>query len=165
MKEILAESLQPFFDNSGLEGKCTYQGGLYEVWEISDEVFDKMCDMKEDEFLELCPDGMWRSSEGSIFGIPCVEYEINGQKIFAWDYNRERYIEDCKDCIVREKYGCKQTEEDYNECFGDRKYKTLLEYFCEEIGASVARNVCALSMDLAKYNKMTMGELFKKYEG
>ena len=163
MKEILAESLQPFFDNSGLNGICTYQGKWYEVWEVSDEVFEKMCDMEEEEFVKLCPEGMWRSSEGSIFGCPYEEYEINGHKIIAWDDRRERYIrEDCAKCKFKD---CEQTEEDYNECFGERKHKSLLDYLCDEIGASSPRNVCALAVDLARYNGMTMGKLFAKYEG
>ena len=33
MKEILAESLQPLFDNSSLTGTCTYKGRIYEIWE------------------------------------------------------------------------------------------------------------------------------------
>ena len=39
MQEILAENLQPLFDNTSLTGKKTYSGELYEVWEVSDEDF------------------------------------------------------------------------------------------------------------------------------
>lgn len=165
MKEILAESLQPFFDNSGLNGTCTYKGKIYEVWEVSDDVFNKMCDMTEEEFLNLCPDGMWRYSAGSIMGTPSVNYEINGYNLAAWDHRREQYIDDCIHCSIRELHNCKQTEEDYIECFGVRRHECLLEYLCEEIGASQPRNVCALAMDLALHNNMTLGELFMKYEG
>lgn len=165
MKEILAESLQALFDNSDLTGTCTYKSELYEVWEVSDEDFDFMCNMTEENFEKLCPDGMWRYSEGSILSTPGVEYEINGHKIIAWDDRRNRYIEDCQVCPIREMYNCKQTEEDYNECFGLRRYRKLTEYFCEEVGVSLPRNVCALAMDLAKYNNMSLGELFRKYEG
>lgn len=92
MKEILAEGLQTFFDNTGLPGKCTYKGKLYEVWEVSDEVFIKMDKMSEEDFENVCPDGMWRYSNGSIFGAPDVEYKINGKILKAWDDKRERYI-------------------------------------------------------------------------
>lgn len=165
MEEILAENLRSLFDNSNLTGTCTYKGELYEIWEVSDEVFEIMCDMTEEDFINLCPDGMWRYSAGSILGTPDAEYEINGHKITAWDDRRDRYIESCRECAIREFIHCQQTEDDFNECFGFRKYKNLTEYLCEEIGASSPRNVCALAMDLAKYNGMTLGELFERYEG
>ena len=46
----------------------------------------------------------------------------------------------------------------------DIKYQSLSEYLCEFIGASTHHNVVACAMDLAKFNHLTMGELFKKYE-
>lgn len=62
MQEILAENLQPLFDNTSLTGKKTYSGELYEVWEVSDEDFQLMCEIDEEEFERLCPEGMWRSA-------------------------------------------------------------------------------------------------------
>ena len=41
----------------------------------------------------------------------------------------------------------------------------LTDYLCDVVGASQPKNVCAVAVDLAKYNNMTMGELFAKYEG
>lgn len=52
----------------------------------------------------------------------------------------------------------------YGKKYCRTRYESLLEYLCENIGASQPRNVCALAVDLAKYNNMTMGELFTKYE-
>lgn len=165
MKEILAQGLAEFFTNSGLSGCCTYKGEMYEVWEVSDAVFYDMNNMSEEKFESLCPDGMWRYSTGSIFGVPGKEYIINDKPLKAWDDRRERYIrEDCNDCVDKQQGFCMETENDYNECFGERKYRGLLEYLCEEIGASQPRNVCALAMDLARANNMKMGELFSKYE-
>ena len=139
MKEVLAENLLLFFSNSGIDGKCTYSGDIYEVWEVSDKDYEVISNMSEEEFVKLCPNGMWRSADGSNMGVPCVKYTINGKKIIAWDRLH--------------KYESKK-----------RKYDSLLEYMCEEIGASQPRNVCALAVDLAKYNNMTMSELFAKYE-
>lgn len=138
MQEILAENLQSLFDNTSLIGKKTYSGEIYEVWEVSDEVFESMCNMSDDEFEKLCPKGMWRSSEGSVMDIPDTEFIINGEKLIGWN-TRGRY-------------------ENY-------QYANLSDYLCYGIGASQPKNVCALAVDLAKYNNMTMGELFTKYEG
>ena len=46
----------------------------------------------------------------------------------------------------------------------DIKYQSLSEYLCEFIGASIPHNVVACTMDLAKFNHLKMGKLFKKYE-
>jgi hypothetical protein len=55
--------------------------------------------------------------------------------------------------------------ENHKDYFRDRKYPTLLCYFCDEIGASTEKNVCAIAVDLAALNNMTMAELFQKYQG
>ena len=166
MKEILAVNLQSLFDNISLKGTKTYSGELYEVWEVSDDTFELMCNMSDEEFEKLCPEGMWRSATGSNMGTPDVEYKINGNLIYAWDgYSRSDYESECQECSDRKSGACEGTENDFSECFGAREYSGLLEYLCEEIGASQPANVCALAVDLAKYNNMTMGELFTKYEG
>lgn len=167
MKEILAENLSMFFANSGIEGNCTYSGELYEVWELSDKDFETMSNMSEEEFEKLCPNGMWRSADGSNQVFPNEKYLINGKEVIAWDgYRRCEYYNDyCKDCEDRIDEMCEASDEDIETCCGERKYDTLTNYFCDEIGASQPGNVCALAVYLAKRNNITMGELFSKYEG
>ena len=53
----------------------------------------------------------------------------------------------------------------YEEDVYPRVYKNLLEYMYNEVGASLERNVCALAVDLARANGMTMARLFETYEG
>ena len=162
MKEILGGSLKTFFNNvdcNEIKSYPTYNGKMYEVWEVDNELFDKMCNMTEEEFVELAgEDAWWRSSEGSILGSPNSTAFVNGHEIFAW-IDEERHNEWCEDC------GC-DIEEECNECkIEERTFKSLSEYLCDEMGCSQPKNVCALSVDLARYNKMTMGELFRKCEG
>ena len=130
MVEILGSNLKKFFDvidNPPNEADITYAGNRYEVWEVSDELFEKMCNMSEEEFVEIAgEDAWWRQSYGSNLGYPEETTIVNGDEI---------------------------------------EYENLSEYLCECIGVSQPRNVCACAMDLAKYNDMTMGELFEEYEG
>lgn len=144
MKEILGKNLKQFFDiidNPPNDADITYAGNRYEVWEVSDELFKKMCDMTEEEFAELAgEDAWWRQSYGSNLGYPDAEFEVNGKYLTGWD-----------SLIYSSKIG--------------NKYENLSEYLCDRIGVSQPRNVCACAIDLAKYNDMTMGELFEKYEG
>ena len=55
---------------------------------------------------------------------------------------------------------CWERDDHYND-----EYDTLLDYMCDEIGASQPRNVCALAVDLARANGISMAELFSIYQG
>ena len=50
--EILGNKLKRFFDkvdNPPNDADISYAGNRYEVWEVSEDLFNKMCDMSEDE--------------------------------------------------------------------------------------------------------------------
>lgn len=64
---------------------------------------------------------------------------INGKGIFAWESPVGKYTQ--------------------------YRYKDLLTYLCDCLGVSTPKNVCACAVDLAKYNNMSLGELFSKYQG
>lgn len=62
MKEILGKNLKQFFDvidNPPNDAEITYAGSRYEVWEVSDELFKKMCNMTEEEFIEMAGEDAW----------------------------------------------------------------------------------------------------------
>ncbi len=97
-----------------------------------------MCDMSEDEFVELAgEEAWWRSCTGSNLGFPDTKFKVNGKTLLGWNWQNKKR----------------------------KKYENLSDYLCECIGASTEKNVCACSVDLAKYNHMTLAELFEKYEG
>lgn len=145
MKEILGNNLERFFNNK-IDGNRTYKGNRYEVWEVSNEVFDAMCDMPEERFIELAGEDAWRrSAEGSNLGTPDTKVYINGHEMLGWA-------------------GEPWDDEDEDDEF-EIYASNLSNYLCDVVGASQPRNVCALAVDLAKYNGVTMGELFTKYEG
>ena len=144
MIEILGNNLKQFFDivdNPPNDAEITYVGNKYEVWSISDELYKRICDMSEEKIVEIAGENAWwRSSEGSNLGYPDAEFEVNGDNLTGWDSP-----------IYSSKIG--------------HKYENLSDYLCNCVGVSQPRNVCACAIDLAKYNNMTMGELFEKYEG
>lgn len=141
MAEILGNNLKGFFDvidKRQKDAEIKYANGDYEVWEVSDDLFKRMCDMSEDDFVDLAgEDVWWRSAERSNLGIPDTKFTVNGKKLLGWNWQDKKI----------------------------RKYENLSEYLCECIGASTGKNVCACAVDLAKYNHMTMAELFEMYEG
>jgi hypothetical protein len=149
MKEILGAELDKAFEELNLYGKKTYElknkhcdyCEIYQVWELPDEDYDKLCSISDKDWKEDW--GWWRGASGSNMGFVNKRYNINNHYIKAWD-------------------GYKRENNDYPWC---RQYKNLLQYFCDEIGASTEKNVCAVAVDLARQNGMTMSELFRKYQG
>lgn len=142
--EILGSNLKRFFDtvdNPPKDAEITYAGNSnginYEIWEVSDELFKIICGLSEEEFTSLAGDNAWwRSSEGSVLGYPDSKFVVNGKTLRCWDMGR----------TGRDEFTC------------------LTEYLCDNIGASLPKNVCACAVDLAKYNDMKMSELFEVYE-
>ena len=141
MKEILGYSLEKFFNTIETSSNTiiarSFKNDRYEVWEVSDRLFQVMCDMSEEEFVKLAgDDAWWRSSEGSVLGVPYTKFNVNGKKMIGWNTRGE---------------------------YENFQYANLSDYLCYGVGASQPKNVCALAIDLSKYNNMTMGELFRKY--
>lgn len=172
VKEILGINLQYFFNDrelwgTDIFGEKTYSGKKYEVWEISDKAYKIMSDMTDEEFYKLYPLTEWAFASGSNMGEPEVDYIINEQPIKAWDGEQRLSWKDdeCVDCSDYLEGRCSATDEDVSGCYYSRKWYNLTDYFSYEIPVGELLNICALAVDLAKYNNMTLGELFTKYEG
>ncbi len=58
-----------------------------------------------------------------------------------------------------------ETLNDGEETYRNDWHVNLLEYLEIEMDCSSFKNVCAVTKDLAKYNNMTMADLFQKYQG
>lgn len=144
MKEILGKNLTYFFDGVDedyIQAEITYAGSRCEVWEVSDKLHKEMCNMTEEQFVELAgEDAWWRSSDGSNLGDPDITVYVNGHEMLGW------------------------SDEFWEEEF-EIHSSNLTTYLCDVVGASQPKNVCACAMDLAKANSMTMGELFSRFEG
>jgi len=160
MIEILAgDGIANAFNELGIDAKNTYKrvmpkddgnyhGEAYEVWELSNEDHERLCNIPEGDWKDEW--GWWRSAEGSNMDNVSRRYNINHHYIMAWDDRHLDWEKENKTLPVDDRWA------------EPREYKDLLEYFCEEIGASTERNVCALATDLARKNGITMGELFTK---
>lgn len=168
--EILGDKMEPAFKELGIKYRKTYNKTLnpkknydphYEVYEISQQ------DMKRlGEIIEW-PDGpWWRWAKGSNMGTPFSFFTVNGKELIAWDgYKREDLRDDWADEPNEEKAAYHYSFKEYEETQCPHKYSTLTEYMCHELGASTEKNVCALAVDLARANGMTMAKLFETYEG
>ena len=172
MKEIMGENLMPFFRRVGIYPPKKFIGDVgywhnLEIWHLTDFQFKLIEDMTDEEFENMATEGCWwRSAEGSIMGIPDATFKINGKEILAWtNYfildDLEREYEE----LPTEERAEYKNVEDYISTWHSLEYNDLLEYYCEELGASTEKNVCALSVDLAKHNHITMAELFYFYGG
>lgn len=156
MKEILGNKLEAAFEFFGISAVKTHQSSndktdFAQVWELDNDILENFNNISDKEWTKDF--GWYRYAEGSNMGEVSKRYNINNHYIMAWDgYGRED-----------EEKENKELPPEYR-IHTPRKYNDLLEYFCEELGASTERNVTALAIDLAKQNGIKMSELFKKYQ-
>lgn len=156
MKELLiVGEVEKEFNKLGVEYRETYKG------EENGVVYDeyRVCEVTEEEFKILCDDavlnneeweeGGWRYSEGSNQGETNNILKVNGEEFKCWYEPDEDELEELEE------------GEDYYR----PEPSNLLEYLFDVMGCSAFRNVCALTKDLSKYNKIKLSELFKKYQG
>jgi len=116
----------------------TYKGPNYEVWALSEIMFNVICNFTEDEFVSLAGEAAWwRQSDGSVLGPKTGVRIVNNIRMQCWvDTRLSNRI----------------------------RYASLSEYLCDAVGASQPRNVAACVTDLAKFNNMTISKLFSTYE-
>jgi hypothetical protein len=166
MAEILCGgAIHKAFKELDIKATRTYKGSdkpYYQVWELSKD------DLRKLEYTEEWKDewGWWRYAKGSNMGTPFDFFTVNGKELIAWDgYKREDLVLEWAEISFEEKAKYNHSIRKYEEEVYPRAYKSLLTYMCDEVGASVERNVCALAVDLARANGMTMAKLFETYEG
>ena len=145
MKEVLTFwEIKEDFERLGIRVRKTYVGKEYIVCELSDEEFKSLCD--EPDIKGTWENGGWRYVDSSILGEPNIVREIRGKQLKCWEGDTD-YVDFMKEIGI------------------EVKHENLLDYMSEELGVGQMGNVCALAMDLAKYNGMKMSELFEVYQG
>ena len=168
--EILGDRMHKVFRENGISYTKTYSKRCnpkkeydthYEVYEISPSDMKKL-----EEVFEIPFGSWWRYAKGCNLGTPFDVFTINGKELIAWGGSRR---DDLRDLWEKES---DEEKAAYNYSFGayekdtmPYKYETLTEYMCDEIGASMESNVCALAVDLARANGLSMAKLFELYEG
>ena len=164
--EILAgNGINKAFKELEIEATRTYKGANepnYEVWEIEKKDLTRL-----EEAAEWKPHwGWWRFAKGSNMGSAYDIFEVNGHELIAWGgARRDSLMDEWCDETNEEKAAYHYSFKEYEEFNMPHKYDTMLNYFCDELCASTETNVCALAVDLARYNGMSMAQLFKTFEG
>lgn len=158
--------LENAFEALGIDAKMTYKGSrepYYEVWELNKK------DLRVLEEVLEWPDewGFWRHAKGSNMGTAADIFMVNGHELIAWEgYKREDLRDEWdNNTSDEEKAECHYRFKEFEDIYMPHEYNSLLEYMCHEIGASTETNVCALAVDLARTNGLSMGKLFEVYEG
>lgn len=137
MKEILING-DPTneFQRLEIHPTLTYQGKKYKVYKLNDLDFEKLYNDDAKE-KESWLNSTWSWCKGSVLGTPTEIIKVNGEDLIGW-----------RSSSIKE-----------------NNYRNLLTYFCDELGVSRMRNICACAIELAKHNNMTLAELFIKYQG
>ena len=167
MSEIFGGGgLENAFEALGIDAKMTYKGSrepYYEVWELSKKDLRALEEVEEwDENW-----GFFRFSKGSNMGTACSIFTVNGHELIAWEgFRREDLRDEWENNISdEEKAEYHYRLKEFEDIYMPHEYCSLLEYLCNEIGASTESNVCALAVDLARANGMSLARLFQTFEG
>ena len=78
----------------------------------------------------------WYYSKGARTGSACDFFRINGRDLIGWSGDAHK-----------------------------DSYKTLIDYFNDEIGIDADEDICDYAVSLAKVNGLSLSNLFKTYEG
>ncbi|WP_416188246.1 hypothetical protein [Clostridium perfringens] len=142
------------FKRLGVKLNQTYNGYEYGVCEVTEEEFKILCD--EPDIKGTWINCGWRYCKGSNQQKPSQKVLINNKEIIAWyDDTLDFDSEEERLAYIEEHGGVMPLE----------RFDDLLTYFVIEMGVSQPKNICALSVDLAKYNNIKLSELFNIYQG
>lgn len=88
MIEILGGKLDTALEALNIKAVKTYEGSthlddLTQVWEVSEEDFDRLCAIKEEDWDSEW--GWWRSAKGSNMDTPLSRFNIKNHYIKAWN--------------------------------------------------------------------------------
>lgn len=179
----------------GVVAECTYKMSDkaketqpyldYHVWELSDEEYEKLNSIKdsdwygEEEIFNACNNtsdgfGWWRWAEGCNIRLDddfiLMDLEIHGCKLKAfYDIeNRREFIKHVW-CETLDEFDAMSVEEYEEACANYDKshtvYHNLIQYCCDAVGVSTEKNICAVTSDIARINKMKLSELFERTIG
>ena len=173
MVEIIGENMKPVFDAMGIVPEVAFhKNNFWEfedfyVWRLTDDEYGMLEHQSDEDFQSVASeDTCWRYSSGSILGVPDEEFVIAGKPVLAW--RNEKKIDDlAQDWELLDDEGRSEYEdvEDYCTYWARKEYEDVFEYCYEEFGLSTVRNVLAIVTDIAKYNDMTIAEVFEKLGG
>lgn len=140
MIEILVSgNVDNDFKRLGVNPKLTYGNDdtEYKVYEITEE--DLLILSDEPDIENTWINCGWRYCIGSNQGTPNDTRKVNNKDLICWNEGKDP--------------------------FGGAIFEDLLHYLFMELGATTFKNVCALTVDLAKYNNLKLSELFRQYQG
>lgn len=138
MIEILAGEFDTAVKQLQLEAEKKFESNNkeFQVWAISKKSFDYICNIDDKDWK--FDYGWFRYADGANTS-PSICVKIKGIEVFGY--------EDCHD----------------SEPLHEYEFDGLIEHISECLGAGMEKNICALSVEMAKYNKMVLSELFIKF--
>lgn len=154
--EILGDELEEFFEEKGY-GTLKYKGPDFEVWELSETEYDKLCQTTDDEWNN-CHWGWWRYGHSIYEGTSLYRYRVNGEIMLGYiDYDKLALLN--SDLLEDNEF-----EEFDTSYFTNREYKDFREWACEVMGHSTETNIACLATSLAKENGVTLAGFMEIYQ-
>lgn len=136
MSEILGGSgLHRAFKELGIKANRTYKGAKEPYYEVWELSKD---DLKKLEWAGDWDDtwGWFRHAKGSRMGTAVEILTVHCEMLIGWETIDQKVSYDC-----------------------------LTDYFSDGLGVHGEDAICALAVDLARANGLSMARLFEKFEG
>lgn len=143
----------------GIKAKRAFNGSSYEVWQLTDDEYKKLCGVEDGDWKVAW--GWWRFASGTnIDDEPCTYFQIGNFPIRAWysDWKLKEYL----DLRWDEDDEDERDVRNYYDEFFDQSFSGLCDYCIRMWGASLERNVAAITVGLAALNGMTLADLWTK---
>lgn len=163
--EIFGENLEKAFLDLGIAANKTYQAKRIdgyikpEVWEVSDEDFEALCKITDEEWKDDW--GWWRNGGCIYEGAIEAEFQVNSKRMFGY---RDKRIDAAFDDIDADN----QDDIDYaNGCveeYKNEQFESYIQWLCETQSASTSYNIAYFAFSLAKDNGLTLAEFMTKYQ-
>ena len=164
MVEILTNNLTPFFNNSHIDVKKTFQSkkcdtDFCQAWEMSNKNYYVFQQLYNQRFKNKLLAWKWFDNL-KIKTFPVQYTIINNQNILTYR-NTNKYKDFIKNNSTLISFPYVLFKYFIENCF----YGCLTDYCISQWKAVYPKNVLFNTAHLAKLNHMTLGELFDKYQG
>jgi len=143
MTEILGFGIAPALEHYNIQAKMTFQNERFEVWELDEQNFKKLCDIPDADWASNF--GWWRYGHCILDDNRCetCEYTVNGNKMLGW-----------------------LPDDNYHDAgyYRDNKYDSFTDWLSLVWNCSTERHIACFAISLAEKNNLTLAEFMCQFQ-
>lgn len=153
MQQILGDGLAPAFQSLEMDAVQKYKGKDYEVWELTDDSYSRLCSLTDKDWLYEW--GWWRWARCIFEGCTLYHYLVNGMTMLGY------LDEDKLERLNQDEEPDEQLDASF---FTDQKYSSFTNWLSETFSLSSEKHIACFAISLADANNLTLAEFMKRYQ-